>query len=191
MWFSFIKKKAGMLIIFSVFVLSATAHHYLYQQSRPDEPKLNQLTEAELVKQDAKIKISANTDLIQRIIYLKCNDEEVFRTKPASNLVGLNYQQVQKIYSGWNIDKFDTAEVEMTLKVDSYCREHANNMFLGIRDGYIAIYYGKPGPKAIVKEVTNIPVNKLMPQDVEELRRGMEIKSREELLRTLEGMQSR
>lgn len=191
MWPSFIKKKLGFLVIFAVFVISASAHHYLYQQPRIEGNNPSAPLEAEVSKQDSKIKIAANTDLIQKIIYLKCNDEEVFRTKPASNLVGLNYQQLQKVYSGWTIDKFDMTEVEMTLKVDSYCREHANHMFLGIKDGYIAIYYGKPGPKAIVKEVTNIQVNKLMPQDVEELRRGMEVQSREDLLRTLEGMQSR
>lgn len=191
MWPSFIKKKLGFLVIFAVFVVSASAYHYLYQQPRMEGSKPSVPLEAEVSKQDSKIKIADNTDLIQKIIYLKCNDEEVFRTKPATNLVGLNYQQVQKVYSGWTVDKFDVAEVEMTLKVDSYCREHANYMFLGIKDGYIAIYYGKPGPKAIVKEVTSIQVNKLMPQDVEELRRGMEVQSREDLLRTLEGMQSR
>jgi len=77
------------------------------------------------------------------------------------------------------------------LKVDSYCREHANNMFIGIKDGYVAVFYGKPGPKAILKEVTKISVNNIMPQDVEELRRGLVVQSREEMLRTLEGMEAR
>lgn len=147
--------------------------------------------ETEVTKQDAKIKITANTDLVQKIIYAKCNDEEVFRTKPADNLVGLNMQQFQKVYSGWTIHKFDTMELEMSLKVDSYCREHANNMFIGIKDGNVAVFYGKPGPKAILKEVTKIPVSKLVQEDLDELRRGMIVQSREELLRTLEGMQSR
>lgn len=147
--------------------------------------------ETEVTKQDAKIKITANTDLVQKIIYAKCNDEEVFRTKPADNLVGLNMQQFQKVYSGWTIHKFDTMELEMSLKVDSYCREHANNMFIGIKDGNVAVFYGKPGPKAILKEVTKIPVSKLVQEDLDELRRGMVVQSREELLRTLEGMQSR
>lgn len=188
---SYLRKKLGAFVVFTVLAISATAHHYLYQQPRSDGLNPPVPMETEVAKQDSKIKITANTDLIQKIIYLKCNDEEVFRTKPAANLVGLNYQQVQKVYSGWSIEKFDVSEVEMTLKVDSYCREHANHMYLGIKDGYIAIYYGKPGPKAIVKEVTNIPINRLMPQDVDELRRGLEVQSREELLRTLEGMQSR
>ncbi len=145
----------------------------------------------EVANQDNKIKILANTDIVQRIVYLKCGDEEILQTKPADNLVGMNYSQVQKTYPGWTIDKFDALDVEMTLKVDSLCREHANNIFIGVKDGYVAVYYGRPGPKAILKEVTNIPVNKLMPQDLEELRRGMVVQSREEVLRTLEGMQSR
>lgn len=157
--------------------------------------KENELTvpsqETEAVKQDGKIKISTNTDVVQKIFYNKCKDEEVFRTKPPDNLVGLNFNQVQKIYPGWSIEKFDTKEVEMTLKVDSLCREHANNMFIGLKDGYVTVFYGVPGPKAIVKEVTKIPINALMPQDVQELRQGLVVQSKEELLRTLEGMQAR
>lgn len=146
---------------------------------------------SEVVKQDGKIKISPNTDLVQKIIYTKCKDTEVFRTKPPDNLVGLNFNQVQNIYSGWSLEKFDTKEVEMTLKVDSLCREHSNNMFIGIENGYVTVFYGIPGPKAIVKEVTKIPVNSLMPQDVDELRQGLIVQSKEELLRTLEGMHAR
>lgn len=147
--------------------------------------------ESEVVKQDGKIKITANTNIMQKIIYTKCNDEERFRTTPPDNLVGLNFNQVQKVYSGWSIEKFDTKEVEMTLKVDSLCREHANNMFIGIKDGHVAVFYGVPGTKAILKEVTNIPVNGLMPQDVQELNQGLVVQSKEELLRTLEGMHAR
>jgi hypothetical protein len=146
---------------------------------------------SEFVKQDGKIKISPDTFLVQKITYTKCKDTEVFRTKPPDNLIGLNYNQVQKIYSGWTIEKFDTNEVEMTLTVDSLCREHANNMFIGTKDGYVTVFYGVPGPKAIVKEITKIPVNVLMPQDIQELRQGLVIQTKEELLRTLEGMQAR
>ncbi|SDE60425.1 BofC C-terminal domain-containing protein [Sporomusa acidovorans] len=146
---------------------------------------------SEVVKQDGKIKISPETDLVQKISYTKCNDQEIFRAKPPDNLVGLNYYQLQKVYSGWNIEKFDTKEVEMSLTVDSLCREHANNMFIGIKDGYVAVFYGIPGPKALVKEVTKIPVNHLAPQDLQELHQGLVVQSKEELLRTLEGMQAR
>ncbi|MDR7865227.1 MAG: BofC C-terminal domain-containing protein [Sporomusaceae bacterium] len=146
--------------------------------------------DTEVAKQDTKIKITATTDFTQKITYLKCGDEETFHSKPADNLVGLTAAQVQKVYTGWTMDKFDTQEAVLSLKIDSYCREHANNTFIGVKDGYVAVYSGRPGPRAIVKEITRIPVQQLTIEDIEELKRGMVVKSREELLRTLEGMQA-
>jgi hypothetical protein len=185
-------KNAKQRIILASSVLAAIfvlAYYFgAFSLFRENSPKSQLETE---VARDSRIKITAATDLVQKIIYLRCNDEEVFRTKPADSLIGLNIYQVQKVYNGWTIDKFDTQTVEMSLKVDSYCREHANNMFIGMKDGFVAVYYGKPGPKAIVKEVTGIPVGRLSGEDAEELRRGLIVQSREDLLRTLEGMQSR
>lgn len=172
-----------------ILLLSGIAY-YSFQSTYSGKLPSQQL-DSEVVKQDGKIQISTETDLVQKIIYTKCKDEEIFRTKPPDNLIGFNYNQLQKLYSGWTIEKFDTKEIEMTLKVDSLCREHANNMFIGIKDGYVTVFYGTPGPKAIVKEVTKIPINKLMPQDVQELRQGLVVQSKEEVLRTLEGMQAR
>jgi hypothetical protein len=178
------------VLIGGIILLLSGIGYYVFQVN--EEGKLLvPPQESEVVKQDGKIKISANTDIIQKITYTKCNEEEVFKTKPPDNLVGLNFNQVQKIYTGWAIEKFDTKEVEMSLKVDSLCREHANNMFIGIKDGNVAVFYGVPGPKAIVKEVTKIPITALMPQDVQELQQGLVVQSKEELLRTLEGMQAR
>ena len=180
------------IVLSALLIVSLCISAWYWIQSPPKgvyPPIVQQ--ETEVSKQDSKIKISANTDILQRIVYTKCNDEESFRTKPADSLIGLTYQQFQKVYSGWVIQKFDTLDVEMTLRVDSLCREHANNMFIGVKDGYVAIFYGKPGNKPILKEVTKIPVTKLMTEDAEELRRGMVVQSREELLRFIEGLESR
>jgi len=183
------KLRRPVLIGGLILLLSGIGYFALQVNNEAEFPVPPQ--ESEAVKQDGKIKISASTDLVQKIIYTKCKDEEIFKTKPPDNLVGLNFNQVNNIYSGWTIEKFDTKEVEMTLKVDSLCREHANNMFIGIKDGYVAVFYGVPGPKGIVKEVTKIPVSQLMAQDVQELKDGLVVQSKQELVRTLEGMQSR
>jgi hypothetical protein len=179
-------KKYILVAIGTASILLSGYYFYNYQQLKNErfEPQ-------EVTKQDSKIKITPNTDLVQKIMYTKCGDEETLHTKPPENLIGLNYNQVQKVYPGWNIEKFDTNEILLTIRIDSFCREHANNMFVGIKDGYVAIYYGKPGAKAILKELTKIPVAKIMQQDREELKQGLPVQSREELLRTLEGLQSR
>ncbi|MDF2572478.1 MAG: hypothetical protein K0R55_4082 [Sporomusa sp.] len=191
-----LSKKIGRImflrpvVIGGLILLLSGIGYYIFQENDEVKPLVPQ-QESEVTKQDGKIKISANTDVVQKIIYTKCKDEEIFRTKPPDNLIGLNFSQVQKVYSGWSFEKFDNKEVEMTLKVDSLCREHANNMFIGIKDGHVAVFYGIPGPKAIVKEVTKISISNLMPQDVQELHQGLVVQSKEELLRTLEGMQAR
>ena len=183
--------KKVVLLTTGVFLLIGMITYYIAFLSFTDGDGSLSAEEREVAKQEGKIKTTAQTDLIQRITYLKCNDQEVLRTKPTEKLIGLTIHQLQKVYQGWVIDKFDQDEVDMTLKIDSYCREHANNMFIGIQDNKIAVFYGKPGSRAIVKEITNISVSSLMPQDIEELQRGMVVQSTEELLRTLEGMQSR
>jgi len=183
--------KKIILLATGIFLLVGMSAYYIPYLYFTGENQSLLPEETEVIKQEGKIKVTANTDLVQKIIYLKCNDEEVLRTKPTEKLVGLTIYQLQNVYQGWVFEKFDTDEVDMTLKIDGYCREHANNMFIGIQDGRVAVFYGKPDSKRIVKEVTSIEVNKLMVQDVEELQHGLIVSSTEELLRTLEGMQSR
>lgn len=185
-----INKKLALLTTGILLVVGMAAYYIPYLSFTGEERSLLP-KETEVIKQEGKIKVTSHTDLVQKIVYLKCNDEEVLRTKPTEKLVGLTIYQLQNVYQGWVFDKFDTDEVDMTLKVDGYCREHANNMFIGIQDGRVAVFYGKPDAKPIIKELTNIQVNKLMAQDVEELQHGLVVSSTEELLRTLEGMQSR
>jgi uncharacterized protein (UPF0333 family) len=188
--FTQINKKYAFLCAALLLVMGITTYYMVYSSfSGLENSVIPQETEAS--KQDGKIKITDNTDIVQKTLYLKCNEEEILRTKPTENLVGLNIYQMQKMYQGWEFEKFDTNEAVMTQKVDGYCSIHANNFFLGIRDGHVAVFYGKPDYKPILKEITAIEINKLMPQDVEELQRGLVVQSKEELLRTLEGMQSR
>jgi hypothetical protein len=183
--------KKFVLLATGILLIVGMSAYYIAYLSFTGEDKSLSYQEAEVIKQESKIKVTANTDLVQRILYSKCNDEEVLHTKPTEKIVGLNVHQLQTVYQGWVFDKFDSNEVKMTLKVDSYCREHANNMFIGIQDGSVAVFYGRPGSRPILKETTNIDIDNLMVQDVEELQNGMIVQSKEELLQTLEGMQSR
>jgi hypothetical protein len=186
-FFQFKKRRVtlGIIVIFIAVIAAATIiGSPLGKNHQSGE------MDAQAAKQDGKIKVTAETTMVQTIHYLKCGDDEVFRTKPADNLIGLNYNQIVKMYPDWSIEKFDTDAVEMSLQVDSYCREHANNTFIGIQDGYVASFYGIPGPKAILKEKTKIAVTSLTPQDLEEVKKGIVVTTREELMRTLEGLES-
>lgn len=140
---------------------------------------------------DNKIKVRADTLIVQTFFYSKCNEQETIQFKPDKNLVGMDYKTFQSQYSKWNIENFSEEKITMSLQVNDYCREHKANMFLGIKDGYVAIFYGKPGPKAILKEITKTPVSNLQPQAIEEIKQGLIFSSKAEMLYILEGMQSK
>lgn len=161
---------------------------YLYMMKSPPLVDYRSKQQSEAVQQDAKVKITPDTNIIQKMVYQKCGDEEMLRAKPSEAQLGLTLTQFQAVYPGWTIEHFDAVEVRMSLQVDSFCRDHANAMYIGVQDGFVAVYYGRPGMKPIIKEVTKIPISNLVAEDAEELRKGIIVNSKEELLRTLEGL---
>ena len=143
------------------------------------------------VSQDSSVKVSASTQIKQKIIYSKCGDEVIINLKANENLIGLNMVQFKRAYPGWLINHFDGQKIEMVYQVDGLCPEHANNQYLGLKDGFVAIFYGVPGKKAILKEITKIPIANLQGADRKELIQGLVVHNQEELMGILEGMQAR
>jgi hypothetical protein len=176
----------------ALFVLAALVGYfgYGYISKTPPIVDYRAQPQSEKVQHDARLKITAETMLHQKMIYKKCGDQESLRARPSENYIGMTLSQIQAAYPGWTIDYFDANEVRMTLEIDNFCREHANGMYIGTKDGYVTVFYGKPGIKPIVKEVTKIATKQLVAEDVAELEKGIVVNTKEELLRTLEGMQS-
>ena len=181
----------GLWVAGALLVLTGLSYvGYTYMVKPPPIVDYRNKQQSETVQQDARVKITADTMMHQKMVYLKCGDEESLRAKPAENYVGLTLSQIQTAYPGWTIDYFDASEVKMTLLIDNFCREHANGLYIGAKDGYVTVFHGKPGLKPIVKEVTKIPTSRLVAEDVAELEKGIVVNTKEELLRTLEGLQS-
>gem|GEM_PF-3905298 len=69
--------------------------------------------------------------------------------------------------------------------------EIKNKLFLGVKDGYVAIYKGDSlEAKELVELRKDIPVKKLSEKDKKELLKGIEVANQEELLTVLEGLVS-
>lgn len=140
---------------------------------------------------DRSMRIAGDTVLEQIYFYQKCQEREIIASKPANNLIGLDYRAFQQQYDEWNIETFSSNRVVMSLNVDDYCREHKANMFLGEKDGKVAVFYGRPDKKPILKEVTDMPVGTLQEQAVAEIKQGLPFSSKAEMLYILEGMQAK
>jgi hypothetical protein len=188
----FLLQKKGILVVGLICAVALSyrlfAGGYLGQpQTVPEKSVAPQ--DREVVQQDLQIKVTPQTEIVQKIKYTKCGDEEITREPASAKLVGMTAQQLCQVYQGWSVETFDRQEVVLVLQVDGYCKIHNDNMFVGIHNGYVAVFYGQPGPQALLKEETNIPLESVQTQDQEELTKGIIVKDRSELLQTLEGLQ--
>jgi hypothetical protein len=87
------------------------------------------------------------------------------------------------------------SEEEIKVEVDSGKKEFdvksAENLFLGIKDGYVAIYKGDILEESELVEVRkDIPLKSLAEEDIKKLQLGIEIENKTELFSILEGFLS-
>jgi len=83
------------------------------------------------------------------------------------------------------------SEIQENNSEDKEQLEIKNKLFLGVKDGYVAIYKGDSlEAKELVELRKDIPVKKLSEKDKKELLKGIEVANQEELLTVLEGLVS-
>lgn len=136
-------------------------------------------------------RVGENTMFEQTIYYRDCKESEVMREKASAKVVGMTRDEVAKLYHEWQIISFDKDLVALQLSVDGVCKEHKKDQFVGMRDGVVGIYYGKPNENAVLKEALEIDAATLIEQVQDALKNGIPFQSEEEKLRILEGIQAR
>lgn len=177
------KQKTLLVVIPSCLLLGVLAWWFTGNEGVTHEQQVS--------KVDNTIKIMPNTNIVQTLFYTKCKDQEVSTIEAKENEIGMNYQEFQMSYPKWNIETFDLEQIVMSSQIDDYCKEHLSHQFIGIQGSYVAIFYGKPGEKSELKEITQIATKNLQPQAAEEIRQGIVFQSKEEMLKILEGLHSK
>lgn len=102
---------------------------------------------------------------------------------PSDDLVGLTRSQLARLFPHWSITQFTSRRVALVQHLPA-----SHPMYLGRADGYVAVFFGKPGEGHTLAELTSIPVNGLLPGDLKRLRKGIPINSFAEAWRYLEGL---
>ena len=113
------------------------------------------------------------------------------REKASAKVVGMTRDEVAELYREWQITSFDKDVVALQIAVDDVCKEHKKEQFVGMRDGIVGIYYGKPNEDAILKENLTLDTTMLIEEVQEALKVGIPFRSEEEKLRILEGLEAR
>jgi hypothetical protein len=136
-------------------------------------------------------RVGENTMFEQTIYYRACKESEVMREKASAKVVGMTRDEVAELYREWQITSFDKDVVALQIAVDDVCKEHKKEQFVGMRDGIVGIYYGKPNEDAILKENLTLDTTMLIEEAQEALKVGIPFRSEEEKLRILEGLEAR
>ncbi len=99
-----------------------------------------------------------------------------------------NQDVAEKIVGDINNSKI---EMSKQIKENEEKENMGGKLYLGIKDGYVAIYKGDSlGEKKLQEVRRNIPVKDLVLEDKEELIKGIEVETEDQLLSILEGFVS-
>ncbi|HHU69336.1 MAG TPA: hypothetical protein GXZ31_03420 [Thermoanaerobacterales bacterium] len=167
------------IIMFS-FKFLIKDHHYNSLENNDIKTKVE--TE---VKNNTVFNISPETVLRFETHYLDCGHIEVFETNPPENVLGTDIEGLLKNYPEWKLKNYSAHFVNMYKYEDGLCPKH---YFLGIKDGYVTVFYKRPGKDAPIKEITDIKADLLRADDRSLLEEGIEIYGEEELMRIKEGL---
>lgn len=106
----------------------------------------------------------------------------------ASLLSMLNLEENAISWEASVVASAETQDIVHVGVVNELCRECQTYLFVGVKDGYVAVYYGLPREGAVLKYKTDIPVSRL-PLDMQrDLERGVFMRTEGDLQRFLEGI---
>lgn len=127
------------------------------------------------------VRINKNTKIIYEYVY---PDNEHAQSEEASPyfLIGLTEKELTEIYYGWDITVFTEDSVIMRKQL----KAGSERYIVGIKDGYVAVFYDGVQKSDNVKEVTATPINALTPDEQIKLKEGVYVSGRDNLIKILE-----
>lgn len=150
----------------------------------PEEPSPEVIPQ---VEEPAVFTVGADSHLIYQVTYSQCGHREVLRERTPGDEIGLTLEDLRTIYRDWSIE-LNGIDVVLTSVVEGLCEDCRNNIFVGVHEGRVAVYYGEPGGEAWLKELTEIPVENLPLREQADLRAGIPVNDEAELPHILEGL---
>ena len=137
------------------------------------------------VSQISDVKLNPGAKLIYTSHYVKCDDKIIQEEIIGDDLSGCTRDELKELKKEWEIVSFAPDEVSLIRVINDVCDNH---YYIGIQDGYVALFQGIPGIKSLLIEQTDIIVDTLREDDRLILKEGLVIKDQEEFLKIREGL---
>lgn len=146
------------------------------------------LAEPRPVGEEGENRLRREAVLVDEVYYKLCDRiEKQVRAVP-EEWVGLDRTQLAGLLESKELLSFTPDRVVLFSSDPGLCPELQRYRTLMVRDGHVALFYGKPDDLGPLIEVTDIPVDGLLPADQNRLQRGILVNGQEEALRFLEGL---
>lgn len=129
-----------------------------------------------------------HTTLVFKTFYTRCGGETT-RTEPAgTTLAGLTRAAVSRRFPDWQVEVFRPGLVILTRMESGPCPDEAWFRTIGVQDGRVVVFAGRPANRGAVLQDTGIPVDRLLPADRAKLERGVEVHGDTGVWQYLEGL---
>ncbi|NLZ53637.1 MAG: hypothetical protein GX892_10920, partial [Thermoanaerobacteraceae bacterium] len=174
-------------IIITVIVLTGFGYGYLKTLFSIEEPNRNDnlnIIEHD-VTQIPEMRLQPGAKLIYTTYYIKCNHEITQEKTIDDKIIGYSKSDLEHLEKDWEIASFTPNEVSLIREINDICDKH---YYIGIQDGYVALFQGIPGIKSILIEQTDIIADTLREDDRLILEKGLTINDEQEFLKIREGL---
>lgn len=149
------------------------------EEENREEESLNEVVETSSIS----TRISPNAIIIEKKYYKKC--DHLIRTVVdiPNNLVNQTEEEVKKQYSDWKLEGYSSNEIVVYKEFEGICNEH---YIVKEKNGILAVYVENSDGIQEWEEDTEIEVQYLPEEDIEEFKVGVKVVGRINLSSFLE-----
>jgi hypothetical protein len=123
-------------------------------------------------------KTTPNTLIIFESYYSKCGHSKIRSEKIANEYVNKTKEEMQKIYSDWEIKSFSSDRIELYKNENSLC---GNHYIVKEENGYVTVYNINKDGQEVLSDKTDISTKYLPKDDNDLLKNGIKANSTSQL----------
>ncbi|MBR5468135.1 MAG: BofC C-terminal domain-containing protein [Firmicutes bacterium] len=186
-------KKYLIIIFTAVFVISVGLGFLAGKSVMDDMPKFDRNHVYAAEKDEDKkvsgdvVKIVPGTKIIYEYYYPADEETEIVEESAPYFMLGLTFKELQQNYDMWQIEYFSADKVVMKRNVYG---EREQKYIVGIKDGYVAVFYDIGTDEELVREITNIFAGALPKEEREKLKNGIKVVGENNLIGILQDYSS-
>lgn len=126
--------------------------------------------------------------LYHRTFYTRCGHFTEEAGLVSAEMATKTLGQLGEEYSDWRVFPADFGGVSLERVINDFCMEDRVFRHIGLKDGYVAIFHGRPRSDAVLKTLTDIAAKDLYPADRKRLEAGIVAVGDVEIEKVLEGL---